>query len=362
MPSVAPSAPSAATSAIAGASPVPVASFLPAVIPAGRILFNRSGSDEVEHYFTIDADGTDATAIFTRESCGCASWSADGSRVQTVDATGLGTWSLLTMKPDGSDPVVIKPPIKTLSLFVGASSADGRAISFWGMDETDPANSGLYLGSPDLATLKHVSPLQEGWSQIEPFGVTPDASRIVFFAETGAHHAGDLYVIDADGSGLRQLNPPGTTPEYLDMPVIRLSSDGRQAAFAVDDAVWVVDLDGGEARRITKGTGFVWAVSWSPTGDWITYTRFHGETSVVALVHPDGTDDHEISKRDEADEANGAVWSPDGKFLLVPRDADGSVDSPRDLWIMDLTGAWVSQVTHEPSKYGTYSWAPIAGS
>ena len=82
---------------------------------------------------------------------------------------------------------------------------------------------------------------------IEPFGVAPDASKIVFFAETGAHHAGDLDVIDADGTGLRQLNPPGTTPEYLDRPVITLSPDGSQAAFAVDDAVWVVDLAGGEA-------------------------------------------------------------------------------------------------------------------
>ena len=103
-------------------------------------------------------------------------------------------------------------------------------------------------------------------------------------------------------------------------------------------------------------------MSWSPTGEWITYTRFHGETSVVALVHPDGTDDHETSKRDETDEANAAARSPDGKYLLVPRDSDATDDGPRDLWIMDLTGAWVSQVTHEPSNYGNYSWAPVAGS
>ena len=65
-------------------------------------------------------------------------------------------------------------------------------------------------------------------------------------------------------------------------------------------------------------TGFVSAVSWSPTGGWITYSRFHGKTSVVALVRPDGTDQHEISARDETDEANGSAWSPDGKYLLVP--------------------------------------------
>ena len=132
-----------------------------------------------------------------------------------------------------------------------------------------------------------------------PWASRPDGSKIVFFVETGPHggatHAGDLFVINADGSGLRQLNPNGTKLEDVGMPVASLSPDGRQAAFGVDDAVWVVDLDGGEAKAITPRTGYAWAVSWSPTGEWLTYTRFHGHTTAVALVRPDGTDDHEIT-------------------------------------------------------------------
>jgi len=144
------------------------------------------------------------------------------------------------------------------------------------------------------------------------------------------------------------------------MPVASLSPDGRQAAFGLSNAVWVVDLEGGDARAITPPIGYAWAVAWSPTGEWLTYTRFHGHTTAVALVRPDGTDDHEITAAVETDEANAAVWSRDGKYLLVPRDSDSSVDGPRDLWIMDLEGRWIGQVTHEPSNYGTYSWA-VAG-
>jgi WD40 repeat protein len=344
----------------------PSASSAQVPVPPGRILFYRQGSDEVERYFTINTDGTDEQALYTREGCECAHWSADGTHVLTIDATGLGTFSLMTVRPDGSDRDVITPPIKTLNLAPGASSADGRWIAFNGWDETDHSNTGLYLASPDLADLHRVMPLKEGWKAVEPFGVTPDGSQVLFFVDTGPEgditHAGNLYVINDDGSGLRQLNPPGTRPGFLNMPVISLSPDGRQAAFGVDDAVWVVDLDGGEARQITDRTGFVWAALWSPTGEWITYTRFQGTTSVVALVHPDGTDPHEISPNDESDEANAAVWSPDGKFLLVPRDSDSTVDGPRDLWIMDLDGTYIGQVTHEPSSYGTYSWAPASAS
>jgi Tol biopolymer transport system component len=65
---------------------------------------------------------------------------------------------------------------------------------------------------------------------------------------------------------------------------------------------------------------------------------------------------------DEGDEANAAVWSPDGKNLLVLRDSDRSLDGPMNMWIMDLAGQWVTQVAHEPSNYGTCGWAPAPGS
>jgi Tol biopolymer transport system component len=362
------SAPSAVPTATVTTEPTttPTATVAQADLPAGRILFHRSGSDGIEKYFTIESDGSDEQAVYEAEGCECAHWSADGTRILTIGATDHGTWSLLTMNPDGSDKVVTAPPIETLSLFVGASSADGRVIAFSGMDENDASKSGLYVAAPDLTGLRLVTPLLEGWLAVEPFSLTPDGSKIAFFVDTGRDggitHAGDLYVINADGSGLRKLNLPGPRPGYMGMPVISLSPDGRQAAFGVDDAVWVVDLEGGDAREITPRTGFVWAVSWSPTGEWLTYTRFHGHTTAVALVRPDGTDDHEISALDETDEANAAVWSPDGQYLLVPRDSDKTVDGPTDLWIMDLEGRWIGRVTNEPSNYGTYSWAPASGS
>ena len=223
--------------------------------------------------------------------------------------------------------------------------ADGQWIAFNGWDETDPSNTGLYLASPDLANLRLVLPLPEGALAVEPFGITPDGSQIVFFADTGpeggTNHAGHNFVVNSDGSGLRQLTPPGSKVGYIGVPTISLSPDGRQAAFGVDNAVWVVDLDGGEARPITDRTGFVWAVSWSPTGEWIAYTRQHGTTSVISLVRPDGTDDKEISATDGTDEAQAGAWSPDGDYLVVRRGAEDR----KDLWIMDLEGNFIGQVT-----------------
>ena len=83
------------------------------------------------------------------------------------------------------------------------------------------------------------------------------------------------------------------------------------------------------------------------------YTRQHGTTSVISLVRPDGTDDQEISATDGSNEAAGAVWSPSGDALLVLRRSERG----DDLWIMDLEGKFIAQVTDDPSTYGSYSWA-----
>ena len=340
-------------------SPASPATEAPADAPAGRILFERPTSDGIEHYFTINADGTDERPLFTAAGCGCARWSTDGTRVWTMGATGHGTWSFTTIRPDGSDRVVIEPPIETLNLGPATPSVNGRWIAFDGWDETDPSRNGLYLGSPDLADLRLVTPLPEGTVHVDPFGVTPDGSHVLFLAERAdePHEGGDLYVVNADGTGLRRLNPPGTTLN-LGVAPASLSPDGRQAAFGVDDAVFSVDMDGGAVRPITNRGGFVWAVSWSPTAEWIAYTRQHGTLSVVSLVRPDGTDQEEISATDGSDEVAGGAWSPGGDALLVLR----GPDMRHDLWIMDLEGTFIGQVTHEPSDYGTYSWAPPTGS
>lgn len=336
-----------------------VPSAMSAEMPPGRILFNRQEADGLEHNYTVNTDGTNEVALFTNDGCLCARWSSDGTHVLTMGATGSGTWSFTTMRPDGSERMVITPPIETLNLALATSSADGQRIAFDGWDETDSSRNGLYLGSPDLADLHLVTRLPKGSVHVDPFGVTPDGSHILFLAERAdePHEAGDLYVVGADGRGLRQLTPTGTAVSFEALPT-SLSPDGRQAAFGVNDAVFVVDIDGGEARPITSGAGFVWAVSWSPTGEWIAYTRQHGTTSMISLVRPDGTNQREISPNDETAEAAAGAWSPDGAYLLVQRDSDATVDGPRDLWIMDLGGAFIGRVTHQPSNYGTYSWAP----
>jgi Tol biopolymer transport system component len=77
---------------------------------------------------------------------------------------------------------------------------------------------------------------------------------------------------------------------------------------------------------------------------------------VLALIKPDGTDQKDLLGRYPFDEAAGGAWSPDGTHLPVVRGVDGS--ARYDLWIMDLDGNYIAQVTHTPAGYGVHALAP----
>jgi Tol biopolymer transport system component len=67
-------------------------------------------------------------------------------------------------------------------------------------------------------------------------------------------------------------------------------------------------------------------------------------------VNADGTGRRDISS--SADEVATMAWSPDGTHLAVARGKQGA----RDLWIMDLEGNFLRQVTDAPGSYGVWDW------
>lgn len=63
--------------------------------------------------------------------------------------------------------------------------------------------------------------------------------------------------------------------------------------------------------------------TWSPTGEWIAYfavDSLEGAPIAVRLVHPDGTEDHQVYSLDAASGLGllaPAIWSPDGARLIL---------------------------------------------
>ena len=109
-----------------------------------------------------------------------------------------------------------------------------------------------------------VGPVYGSWS--------PDSSRVAFSRDFGASYTEDrpdnftkMFVMDADGSGLRPLVDPLTVADYLRGPPV-CSPDGTRIAFSDgrdgDNEVFVIDADGSNLHQFTHNDSHDHAISW----------------------------------------------------------------------------------------------------
>ena len=144
-----------------------------------------------------------------------------------------------------------------------------------------------------------------------PGDYSPGGSRIVFLrnndpgTETGA-----LFVVNADGSGLRRI----TAPDFAEVPG-----------------------------------------SWSPDGKWILFSSKDGK---VFTVHPDGSGLRQV--RLDAGPgryfAYGPVWSPDGTQIVLRLSLASTGE--QHLYTMRPTGSDLRQVANTQGSEEFADWGP----
>ena len=337
----------------------------------GRILIARHTDGGLAQYVTVAADGTDEVALFEASDCGqCAFWSPDGRRIMYPFVLPDERLATAIVEPDGGSRIEVSAA-DDLFLGPGDWSPDGRLIAFEGFDPNNPTRpeTGVYVADADGSGLRQVTSSSDG--RIHGFPtLSPDRRRIAFLAEDtgsipiGGLH-GDLFVVDVDGSDLRQVNPPGTKV-VLAGPTGRpmdWSPDSRHLVFAVLDAtalqsgrggVAVVDIDGRTAqRRIADGGTWLVSVEWSPDGQWILYGEVGSPNAPTWIVRPDGTGLRQLTGPGAAVAGCCATWAPDASRVLF-RQVAGDAS---DLWTMDTAGNLLDQITRQPADYIWYSWA-----
>lgn len=240
------------------------------------------------------------------------------------------------------------------------STPEGQIAFTRAQDETDQNPtyvSDIYIVNADGTGL---APLVDG-PTIETYPTwSPDGTRLAFTrAEPGSGGYG-LYVTNADGTGLTRL-ATGTSTIAL-----AWSPDGARIAFVVreqegeNQGLYVMNADGSDRTAVLKGN---WEqVAWSPDGQTFLLSGFPIDASNTGHydIYSVGVDGTGLTQLTD-DEANNQwpTWSPDGTRIAFMHD-ETATDYRWDVYVMNTDGTGRTQLTDWRGFDGTPTWSPDA--
>jgi Tol biopolymer transport system component len=283
----------------------------PASKQVGSLTFMRK---DVEGYWQTwvacgDLAAANQVTNFSERDSGYPVWSADGSRIafdsnrndpDPDDNNAIN--DVFTMQPDGGGVIRLTDGVGTST--DPAYSPDGSLIAFAADRNRYPAKQGIYvMNASDGSQLRRVTTLPSGASVDYAPRFSPDGTRVVFTREVDeASSDAALYVVNLNGSDLRRITSEDVYPGDADW-----SPDGTQIVFEASSpvfpfgGVWIVGVDGSGLKNVAataSGIGPDHGFSdpvWSPDGTLIL--SLHGVHSDdgsfqggLATIRPDGTE------------------------------------------------------------------------
>lgn len=186
----------------------------------------------------------------------------------------------------------------------------------------------------------------------------PNGRELVFKGEKNATYG--LYLVNADGSGLRAIAPVNDLQYGWREPT--LSPDGTLIAFArlggeSDDGIHILGIDSGVDRLLAFDGSvdtLVYLPQFSPDGARLVFQRYVGGKYQLAIVPVEGGGKPRPIGPIEVDGAADPVmaFSPDGSMVLATYPTDGKT------WLLGTSGAGDRQVPWAGTKY--QSWQRLA--
>jgi hypothetical protein len=170
---------------------------------------------------------------------------------------------------------------------------------------------------------------------------SPDGTRIAF----GRFDGGDfeVIVINADGTGETQLTNNDVVHDFPGA----WSPDGTRIAFSSngdgDEEVFVMNADGSGVTRLTDNDFIDGPTAWSPDGTRIAFNSNRDGDFEIYVMNTDGSGVTQLTNDPATDFGDRAGWSPDGKRIVFSSTRDGG---DIDIFVMNADGTGVMQLTH----------------
>jgi len=229
------------------------------------------------------------------------------------------------------------------------SNRDGARLT--GRPLNEPGNSKeIYISDYDGANQRRVTANQN--LNIAP-NWSPDARSLVYTSwESGFQ---DIYLIHPFGGGPRSR--PAAGSDRMRNMLGAWSPDAQRIAFASNQGsertdIWVVNRDGTGLRNLTPNTPN-WMdnrPTWSPDGTKIAFTSDRSGTNQIYMMAADGTGVQRIISQQHSD---APTWSPLNYIAFTLGSGPG-----HDIAVFDLLKGEVRVLTDGAGSNGSPSVAP----
>ena len=157
-----------------------------------------------------------------------------------------------------------------------------------------------------------------------------------------------LWIVDADGSGERQLHVTGTDFDW--------APDGNRLVVGDSWSFSIVNAATGEVEREpVNAYDAVWEPRWSPDGSEIAYLYCDDGRCGIRAVAPDGSGSR-ILYETGSQAPSGLSWSPDSTRIAFIRGTGGGI--PGRLSVLDVDSGVVRQVSPTPAFHTETTWSP----
>jgi TolB protein len=317
----------------------------------GRIAFERLRFQNTPwgDLFVANLDGTDVKRI-THPSNGTEDtypdWSLDGSHIVFVRQPSQGAFSIWSVRPDGTRLRRLSPPCPA---GIGIPKC--------------PADDAWPVWSPDGKQIA----FQRLSGALRPKGASVNDAKAIYRDE--------LMIADADGRHARTLVWGG--PWRGDPQAPAWSPDGKRLVFIGEHmnsktigtgcecrALYVVNADGSGLRRIlAPGLRPGGQPDWAPDGSAILFRTHPGDDpsgigANLYTIHPDGTGLEQLTHFASSARVLDGGYSPDGKSIIFET-SNGAVGGAfPDIFVMNLDGTKMRPVTRTQTFETGADWGP----
>jgi Tol biopolymer transport system component len=237
-------------------------------------------------------------------------------------------------------PILSALSCKTEDLVSPTADADMATAATTGVtkvafvvDQTD--QSYIYTAYPDGSGLRRIAS-----------GLYTDLNWAPGFGKIAARMGSDLYVVNTNGSGSRNLT---NTPNARESDPM-WSPDASKIVYTRDADIWVMNPDGSGQRNLTRSTAFDGLADWSPDGRKIVFIRSDPAYSAVYTMNSDGSGQRRISSAFSTWLGDPA-WSPDGRQIVF---GAGNYE----IYTMYSDGGHQTNITNHSAEDGGPYWSP----